>query len=262
MVLVDLFSKPSRMDLRATQDDVRFSGSAQGAVTGHTGTPNANIHRDAPPGSGKLYGGRKHRRRTRGRKRRRTRAPKRRTKKGGYYVEKLPGPTSHVLGPKAGHPAFARGSNPGFQSPDKLGAGIQYSMNSMNGGGGASTYGSHVGNSYYTTSMKNTGDFRGSYPEIVGQTHKGGRRRRKNTKKAKKSKKQRSRRRSRRRVSRKKKGGYHQYLSNSARSFGYLTNARIHPNHSALAGHGLMGAYKMGDYGMKGNYNHFTGKNT
>lgn len=294
MVLVDLHSKPSLMGLRSTQDDVRFSGSAQGAVVGHTGSPNPNVDYDAPAGSGLLYnthGGR--RKRVNGRKSRKSRkgrkprkghksrksrkqhaSLRRRTKKGGFYVSSNPSSVNYLVGKSAGHPEFSRDVNAGYNAPHKLGAGIQHPcmQKAQHGAGGASLYPSQFGNTYYSTSMDDTAVLRGSYPEVVGKTHGcqgGGKRRSRKIRKIRKSRKskrvnRRKLRKSRksRRHGRNKKGGYHQYLNGSARSFGYLTNGKLQPHQSALAGHGLMGAYKMGDYGFKGNYNHFTGKNT
>ena len=282
MVLVDLHSKQSLMDLRSTQDDLRFGGSAQGAVTGHVGQPNPNVNHNAPTGSGMLYkgnglifGGRKmKKRRTRKHRKRHTRRGKR-GKRGGYNVQFNPGDVNYLVGPSAGHASFNRGTNAPVHAQHKLGAGTQHQS-----GGGASLYPSPFGNSYYTTNMENTHALRGSYPEVVHKVHgchTGGRRKsrkprksrsrksRKHNVKRTRSRKSRShKRRNTRRVrrGRNKKGGYHQYLNGSARSFGYLTNGKLNPQNSALAGHGLMGAYKMGDYGFKGNYNHFTGKNT
>lgn len=282
MVLVDLHSNQSLMGLRSTQDDVQFSGSAQGAVVGHTGSPNPNVDYDAPPGSGLLYnkqGGRrmKHmkkrdsRKSRKGRKSRKSRKQHmRRTRKGGNYVSSNPSSVNYLLGRSAGHPEFSGGVHSGINAPHKLGAGIQHPP-AQKGAGGASLYPSQFGNTYYSTSMDDTAVLRGSYPEVVGKTHGcqgGGKRRSRKMRKSRKSRKsKRMNRRKphksrRRRHGRNKKGGYHQYLNGSARSFGYVTNGKLQPHQSALAGHGLMGAYKMGGYGFKGNYNHFTGKNT
>lgn len=298
MVLVDLHSNQSLMGLRSTQDDVQFSGSAQGAVVGHTGSPNPNVDYDAPPGSGLLYNkqggrrkrvnrrksrksrkGRKTRKSRKGRKSRKSRKQhaslRRRTRKGGNYVSSNPSSVNYLLGRSAGHPEFSGGVHSGINAPHKLGAGIQHPP-AQKGAGGASLYPSQFGNTYYSTSMDNTAALRGSYPEVVGKTHGcqgGGKRRSRKMRKSRKSKRV-NRRKSkrmnrrkphksrRRRHGRNKKGGYHQYLNGSARSFGYVTNGKLQPHQSALAGHGLMGAYKMGGYGFKGNYNHFTGKNT
>lgn len=283
MVLVDLHSNQSLMGLRSTQDDVQFSGSAQGAVVGHTGSPNPNVDYDAPPGSGLLYnkqGGRrmKHmkkrgsRKSRKGRKTRKSRKQHmRRTRKGGNYVSLNPGSVNYLLGRSAGHPEFSRGVHTGINAPHKLGAGIQHPP-AQKGAGGASLYPSQFGNTYYSTSMDDTAALRGSYPEVVGKTHGcqgGGKRRSRKMRKSRKSRKSKRMNRRKphksrksRRHGRNKKGGYHQYLNGSARSFGYVTNGKLQPHQSALAGHGLMGAYKMGGYGFKGNYNHFTGKNT
>lgn len=299
-MLVDLKSNSALSQLRNTQDDMRFAGSAQGHIgVGHVGQPNTNIHHDAPPGSGLLYsgGGRRRRRRSRksrksrkggrrhksrkshkkrksyrkrvsGKKQRRSkRARHTRRRKGGAYVSM--NPASHpslLIGPKTGHPGFERGTNPGFHAPHKLGAGVQHVGQQQKGGNKpVSMYSSqsHAGTPYYTTSMDNSSILRGSYPEITPKLHgtHGGRRRksrrgpyghggRKVTTHAK-----------RKRRTRAKRGGYHQYLGGTSRSFGYHTAGKLQPHESALAGHGLSGAYKMGGYGMQGNYNHFTNRN-
>ena len=285
MVLIDLHSNQSLKGLRSTQDDLRFGGSAQGAVVGHTGKPNPNINYDAPHGGGLLYkgnmpfsGGRKMKKHGNRRTRKHRKKHTRRGKRGGYNVQFKPGHQQFLLGRSAGHASFERGMNHPVHAPHKLGAGVQHSQHQQ--GGGASLYPSPFGDSYYTTNMENTHDLRGSYPEVVSKVHgchtggrrktrKQGRKQRSRKHSVKRNKKQRKTHKSRRhgkshksRRGRGKRGGYHQYLNGSARSFGYLTNGNVSPHDSALAGHGLMGAYKMGGYGMKGNYNHFTGKNT
>lgn len=269
MAVVDLHSNNKLAELRSSQEDIFRVGSTQGAVRGSIGNPNPNIDRDMV-GSGLSGGAKKRksmRRRRSGRsqKQRKSRHNKRhssrrrrRKQKGGYHVQHT---LKHagVIGKSAGHSDFTRVSKAGVVAPHKLGAGMQY-------GAGASVYKTPQGVPYFSTSMKNTASLRGSYPEIVKQTHScptcamhGGMRRRHRTHKAG-MKKHKSHRRSR--YQRHQKGGYHQYLNGSARSFGYRTVGNVYPQDSALAGHGLMSAYKMGGYGMKGNYNHFTGKNT
>lgn len=299
MSVIDLHSKDVLSKLRSAKEDI-FSkvSSNQGAVAGHVGMPNQNIQRDLV-GSGGLFGGRKSRmsRKSRkghkGRKHQKSHKKGKRVhkskshrrrrhsknKKGGYHVQFTMKSPTHLLGPKAGHADFTRVSKDGYNAPHKLGAGHQWS----GVGGGSYGIASPTGVPYYTTAMNDTHSLRGSYPEIIGKTHgcptcsQGGAK--KHRRRSHKSRKSQSMKRTHRggrrhrRVSRKgqrksarrsrsKKGGYHQYLNGSARSFGYRTAGNIHPKDSALAGHGLMSAYKMGDYGMKGNYNHFTGKNT
>lgn len=64
--------------------------------------------------------------------------------------------------------------------------------------------------------------------------------------------KQTKRRDSSRQIS--QQGGYHQYMGNWARGYGYETVSKLSPHNSALAGTGLARAYVSGGYGNHGNF--------
>lgn len=59
---------------------------------------------------------------------------------------------------------------------------------------------------------------------------------------------------SRRRQTPYQKGGYHQYMGDWARGYGYETVSKLAPHESAMAGTGLARAYVSGGYGNHGNF--------